>query len=339
MTRLEKFLRRWRRSPQSSRTQGNKVCLDVGSHTTKLIVDTQAVITCPTCVVRHRATGSILAIGDGALEMLGKLPEYLEVIFPVRTGKIIETEAAKGFIEALLRQHLETDWLKLAFPPVIKLGILFPQQIAQVNAWKQVVRQTSYRCKLLSVPSALWSHLEGQRIFTGEGFVIDIGAMTTKFFLYAEGQIAQSYILEHGGNDWTDLVREVLRRKHQLDVGWQTAEQLKHQAIHFGKNVRKHTVRGKDILSGLPVTKVIEDQIFVEEAMVYVDKIIAACEQLCQSSSSELVARIFTHGVYLTGGASQVVGLRSLLEQQLKVSITASAQPQVDVVKGLSSGK
>lgn len=315
------------------------VCLDFGSHTTKVLSNSRTLSIYPSCFIRHVTSGDVIAVGDRVTKMLGKLPSDVEAVFPVRNGQVVDTQGFEQFARAILQDFIPSNVLSFLKPMKVRAAILYPEHQTQRSVINHMLRQYSWREKLIPASEALWSVVRAQRLFTNQGCVIDIGGMTTKIYLFAEGQLSSSEVAEFGGDAWTADIMQMLRQECHLEVGWVTAESLKRTALHFGGKEQKHTVQGKDVVSGLPTTKVVSDHIFLPGAMRLVSRVITAFEEACQNAQPELVAKMLERGVYLTGGASQVAGLSSVLQETLKLPICLAKRPQEDVVRGVAEAE
>lgn len=335
MTRLEKLLRRFG-VMGSGRQRTADVFLDIGSHTTKLLIGESLTIH-PTCFVQHQASMAVLAVGDQALKMLGKLPEHTRVVFPVRFGKVQDQVQLELFVQSILQDSISQGIQTFFSPHRLHLAVLHPEQSAQHRAWEQSLKSWGRVMPVQSCANAIWQSVRNQHLFTGDGCVIDIGAMTTKFYMYTNGNVVSQKILECGGDTWTHEVMQALRRESQLEVGWVTAEYLKTKAIQFERSSQKHSVQGKDLVTGLPTTRVIDEDVFAEKKHTLLKQLVEVFQQLSQQSSPELVAKVRETGVYLTGGGSRIKGLAKHVEQALKLPVHASRFPQRDVVQGLSA--
>ncbi len=338
MTRLEKFLKQMGWGSHSSR-KSKRICLDVGSHTTKICVDGRVLPYQPTCFLQHKTTGSILVVGERAGKMLGKLPNDILPIFPVRLGKITDTEAYSQFVNILLQPFVKGGLWTFFQPTHLQAVELFPEQLTQRRALFSGLRQVSRHVTLFSMADVLWDRVVSEGIFTREGCIIDIGGMTTKIYLFAEGQLSVGQVYQFGGDSWTEEVMQTLRRQYHLEVGWLTGEQFKQKVLHFGGPQHKHTIQGKDIISGLPTTKVVTEDVFEAGSRALVARLIQSFQEVCQAASPELITRILERGVYLTGGGSQIPGFGLVLEEALKLPIITANQPQEDVVRGLLVGR
>ncbi len=313
-----------------------RLCLDIGSHTTKLLLNGKTVRRYPTCFLRHVHTNSVVSVGPQVRKMLGKLPTDVVPVFPLRVGQVVDSEGLTQFIKVLLQDYNPGGLSSFFRPPQIECALLYPQLDMQRTAIGKAVRQISYKVKFQPVSAALWQFVKAKNISTGQGCVIDIGAMTTKVYLFAENALAGSRVIEFGGDDWTTKVIQALRQDSHIEVGWTTAEELKVAAVHFGGKEHKHTVQGKDIVTGLPVTKVVNDQIFRAGSDKLFLRLIDLFEEVFQESTPELVAKILERGVYLTGGGSQLKGLAAMLQDTLKLPVTVAKYPDEDIVRGLA---
>lgn len=315
------------------------VCLDFGSHTTKVLSSARTVSQYPSCFIRHVSSGAVLAVGDRVANMLGKLPSDVEAVFPVRGGQVVDTLGFAQFTRAILQDFLPQTSFSFLRPVKLRAAILHADHQTQRKVLEDTLRQHSWKVSLMPAAASLWSAVQAQRLFTNQGCVIDIGGMTTKIYLFAEGELSSSQIAEFGGDAWTSEIIQVLRQECHLEVGWITAEQLKHIALHFGGKEQKHTVQGKDIVTGLPTTKVISDKLFLPGSKKLVDRVITAFEEACQNAQPELVAKMLERGVYLTGGGSSIPGLSTMLQDTLKLPLYVAQRPLEDVVRGVAEEK
>lgn len=312
-----------------------EVHLDVGSHTTKLSVGGPYVKMLPTAFIRDQRTGQLTTIGERVEKLVGKLPPSFTVVRPVRRGVVVDSEGYFQFLQALLQDDLPSFPFNLWRPLQLSTHQLHPSQVSQTALLQQLGHRLGVSCRVEPTATVLWRAVHHQKIFTTHGCVIDLGAMTTKLYLYAEEQLVAAHVLELGGDWWTEQVIAALRQEAQLEVGWQTAEQLKMVAVRYASKEQKHTVQGKDVISGLPVTRVVNERIFGPGANQLAQQLLTGFAELCRSASPDLVARILEQGIYLTGGSSQLVGLRQLLQDRLKLPVQLGQYPQHEVMKGL----
>jgi rod shape-determining protein MreB and related proteins len=334
MTRLEKILRQWRGSPSSGKHSAT-ISLDIGSHTTKVLAG-QRIVIHPTCFIQHQPTHAVLAVGKSAISMLGKLPKDARAVFPIRSGKVIDSHDLQIYLDAILKDYVSRNLISFLYPQELRVAVTFPDQVPQLEVWRKTLRKWGQRITVVAIADALWTQVKTNRVFTLEGCVIDVGAMTTKLFLYTGEQKVLSKVAEFGGDTVTDEMLQALRQEYHLEVGWVTAEQLKVKVLQYSHSSQKHTVQGKDLVSGLPVTKVIDDSAFDPSKKALLVHIVQAFTQLCQAATPELVAKIYESGIYLTGGGSVVPGLAKVLQTELKLPIHQATTSQEDLVRGLA---
>lgn len=312
------------------------VCLDFGSHTTKVLGSSRTPDLYPTCFIRHISTGTVVAVGEKVTKMLGKLPHDVEAVFPIRGGQIVDSHGFSQFVHAVLKQYVPTDLLSFLRPVELRAGVLHVHHQTQRAALERSLRPLSWRVKTVSAANALWAKAREDRLFTNQGCVIDLGAMTTKMYLFAEGQLSSFQVAEFGGDDWTTAIIQTLRQESHVEIGWATAEELKRKALHYGGKEQKHTVQGKDVISGLPITKVLSDRMFTLSSEHLLERVITAFEEACQNAQPELVAKMLERGVYLTGGGARIPGIGMALQDILKIPVCTAAHPLEDLVHGLA---
>jgi actin-like ATPase involved in cell morphogenesis len=264
------------------------VCLDFGSHTTKVLGKGRTPDLYPTCFIRHISTGTVVAVGDKVTKMLGKLPHDVEAVFPIRGGQIVDSRGFSQFVQAVLSQYVPTDLFSFLRPVELRAGVLHLNHQTQRAALERSLRPFSWRVKSSNAATALWAKVREDRLFTNQGCVIDLGAMTTKMYLFAEGQLSSVHVAEFGGDDWTAAIIHTVRQECHLETGWATAEELKRKALHYGGKEQKHTVQGKDVISGLPTTKVLSDSMFSFASAHLLKRVITTFEEACQNAQPYL---------------------------------------------------
>ena len=324
-------------SPSSVRD----IALDLGSFTTRIANGQQLLFAEPTCIALHKKTGSVVAVGRTAADLYERTPESVEVIFPVRRGKVTRIYPTEQFLKQICKTYISQSAIQLPLRgTTVRVAHSPTASVIQKDFLQRVLKTSGFsRVVLVNKNMALLNYLRSQNYLAPVLCTVDIGGMSTEIGLFAQDGVVGQRSLPLGGEDFTQEVIRLLRKAHQCEVGWQTAERVK-QSIGRVTESHEHpklmVIRGRDSVSSLPKTVQISaihfDQAFLELA----EDILMGIRQLCQDSAPELVTAALDQGIFLTGGGSLLEGIDSFLAQRLQCPVHLSATALTDVVQGMT---
>lgn len=275
-----------------------------------------------------------LAVGTKAREMLGRTPGKVEAIRPMKDGVIADFETTEMMLNHFIREVNGKGFLSKP-----RILICCPSNITQVekNAIKEAAERTGARRVYLEEEPKVAAVGAGLDISLPSGnMVIDIGGGTTDIAILSMGDIVTSSSIKIAGNVFDADIEKYIKEKYKLLIGDRTAEEIKLQigTVYSGSKKEKMTVRGRDLVTGLPHTITIcSDEI--EEALresAYI--IVHTAKTVLESTPPELSADIIGKGVVLTGGGALIHGIDKLLQQELKVPVIVASSPLTCVVEG-----
>lgn len=275
-----------------------------------------------------------LAVGTKAREMLGRTPGKVEAIRPMKDGVIADFETTEMMLNHFIR---EVNGKGILSKP--RILICCPSNITQVekNAIKEAAERTGARRVYLEEEPKVAAVGAGLDISLPSGnMVIDIGGGTTDIAILSMGDIVTSSSIKIAGNVFDADIEKYIKEKYKLLIGDRTAEEIKLQigTVYSGSKKEKMTVRGRDLVTGLPHTITIcSDEI--EEALresAYI--IVHTAKTVLESTPPELSADIIEKGVVLTGGGALIHGIDKLLQQELKVPVIVASSPLTCVAEG-----
>ena len=323
--------------------------IDLGTANTLVWVRGKGiVIREPSVVAIHRRTKKVIAIGTEAKRMVGKTPESIVTIKPLKGGVISDFDATAAMISKFLSQiHDSGSSMPIALSrPRIVIGI--PSSVTEVErraVWEAALSAGAREAFLIEEPMAA-AIGEGISVFAPTGkMVVDIGGGTTEIAVISLGGIVVSRSLKIAGDEMDRAVGHYIRLKHGVLLGEKTIEELK---IKLGsaferkkakegdeKNIEKMAVvRGRDIETGLPKSLRITE-IEVREALAPIlAKIVDSIAQVLEESPPELTSDILEHGILLTGGGSILPGLENLIIERTHIPVIRSEDPLTTVVRG-----
>ncbi|GIX47849.1 MAG: rod shape-determining protein [Candidatus Tectimicrobiota bacterium] len=291
----------------------------------------------PSVISVQRHTKRVLAVGAEAKRMLGRAPESIEVIRPLRGGVIADFEGAMAMLRYFITKVHRRQ--RLVRPRII-IGV--PSGITQVE--KRAVRESGE----LAGARAVYLIEEPMAAAIGVGLpiaepvgnmIVDIGGGTTEVAVISLAGVVYSRSVRVAGDAMDEAIVNYMKRKYNLLIGDRTGEEVK---TTIGTAVpeaepRVMPVTGRDLFTGLPKTVMVSSleicDALLEPVQVIVDTVRAALER----TPPELAADIIDHGVVITGGGALLPGLDVLLREETGLPVSVASEPLLSVVHGVSS--
>ena len=166
--------------------------------------------------------------------------------------------------------------------------------------------------------------------------MVNVGYETTEVSILSLGGIVLSRLMKVGGSKFDESIRAAVRREFSLLIGAKTAESIKIALTDLEKQGKGAIVYGRDIVTGLPVEKEIPTKLVVESLEEHFSAIIDNVRVILERTPPELAADIYRHGIYLTGGASQVSHLAERLAAGTGLKVNVAENPITSVAMGLA---
>lgn len=319
----------------------NDVAIDLGTANTVIYIKGKGIISNePTVVaIQNDSEGSkkILAIGHEAKEMLGRTPGNITAIRPMKDGVIADYEVT----EAMLRYFIQKIHNRKSFvrPRVV---ISIPSGITPVErrAVKESAESAGARAVYMLEEPMAAAIGAGLPITEPVGnMIVDIGGGTTEVAVISLSGIVYCQSVRVAGNKMDDAIVQYIRRKYSLLIGERTAEQIK---INIGtaypeKEVRTMTIKGRDLIDGIPKTLEINSDEVRDALTEPVNAIVTAVKDALEKTPPELAADIVDRGIVLAGGGALLRNLDILLREQTGLPIIIADDPLFCVVKGSGS--
>lgn len=315
--------------------------IDLGTANTLVWVKGKGiVIREPSVVARHKKTKEILAIGERARQMMGKTPQSIETIRPLKDGVISEFDVTAAMLTYFIQQvHRQPNQLLPVIPrPRVVVGI--PSGITEVE--RRAVRNATFgagarQVFLIEEPMAA-SIGAGLPVEDPSGsLIVDIGGGTTEIAVISLGGIVVNTSLRIAGDEMNEAIVDYFRQKHTFLLGERSAEEAKiaiGRAIGNGQKDKEYIIRGRDLRTGLPRSlKITSSQI--EDAIGGVIKrIVQAVSDTLQDTPPELVADILEQGIFLAGGGALLSGIDQVIAKETGMPVWVADEPEACVVKG-----
>ncbi|MFD1992607.1 rod shape-determining protein MreB [Paenibacillus nicotianae] len=288
----------------------------------------------PSVVAIETTTKRVLAVGEEARRMIGRAPENIVVIRPLRDGVIADFEVTETMLKHFINKVGARSWY--SHPRIL---ICAPTNITSVEqkSIREAAERSGAKEVFLEAEPKAAAIGAGMNIFEPSGnMVIDIGGGTTDIAVLSMGDIVTSASLKVAGDKFDESIIRHIKNKYKLLIGERTAEDIKINiaTVRPGGMQREMDIRGRDIVSGLPKTITISSGEVQEALSDTILSIVAAAKTVLEQTPPELSADIIDRGVILTGGGAMLDGLEELLSQELHVPVLVAEDPMHCVVKG-----
>ena len=288
----------------------------------------------PSVVAIDRETGGILATGEEAKEMLGRTPERIKAVRPMKDGVIADFTATELLLKNLLKKV--NDKYNSGRPRVV-VGV--PSGITEVEerAVEEAIMQAGAKeVYLMEEPmaAAIGANLNVEE--PSGNIIVDIGGGTTEVAVISLGGIVVSNSLRVAGDELDEDIVNYVKREYNLAIGETTAEQIKKQigcAIPL-MTVEEMEVKGRDLNTGLP-KNIIMNSTQAEEAIKYsIYEIIEIVKNTLEKTPPELASDIAEKGIILACGGALIKNLDKLLSEKTGMPVYVADNPLDSVVRG-----
>ena len=311
--------------------------IDLGTSNTLLYVKGQGILLRePSVVAINTKSRQVLAVGTEAKNMIGRTPEGIETIRPLKDGVIANFDLT----EQMLKKFIEKVNGKGTFKSS-RIAISHPSGITEVEkrAINEVISQVGSRKVMLieeSVAAAIGSGLPVDEPVGS--MIIDIGGGTTEVAIISLQGIVTSKTLRVAGDEFDDTIIDYIKREFNLMIGERTAEKVKIELgsvyVDEGEEETTMEISGRDLLTGLPRAVTISESQIREALKETVSLVIEAIKATIEQSPPELAADIMDKGIMLSGGGALLKGLDKLIFTEIQIPANIAEEPLECVVLG-----
>ena len=302
-----------------------KIGIDLGTANVLVYVKGRGIVLQEPSVVAVSDENHIVAVGEEAREMIGRTPNNIQAIRPMKDGVI----ADYVITEAMLRYFIRKAGRTMLKPDVM---ISVPSGVTSVE--KRAVRDAALKAgarEAYLIEEPLAAAIGASVPISGPSgnMVIDIGGGTTEIAVIALGGIVVSTSLRVGGNRFDEAIASYIRKKYNLMVGERTAEEVKIQigtALPLDREMTME-VRGRDLIAGLPRTIPFTSSEAMEAIEQPLQQVVAAVRQVLEETPPELSSDIIDKGMVMSGGGSLLRNIDKLLTQVTGVPCHVAENP------------
>ncbi len=310
--------------------------IDLGTANTLVVVKNKGIVLNePSVVAINTKSNKIVEVGHKAKLMIGKTPDSIQAIRPLKNGVIADYEMTekmlREFYKIVLKRNVLTNPKVVICVPA---GVTQVEKRAVVDATKEAGAREAY---LIEEPMAA-AIGAGVDIFEPEGnMVVDIGGGTTEIAVISLGGIVKTSSLRVAGDKLDEAIVQYVRQKHNLLIGEKTAEEVKSK-IAIAMDDSEETsaeIRGRNILNGLPRNITIKSGEIREAINEFIEAIIEEIKITLEKTPPELAADIYQKGIILAGGGALIKDLDKNISKSLQIPVSVAEEPLNCVVRGI----
>ncbi|MBI3261068.1 rod shape-determining protein [Candidatus Berkelbacteria bacterium] len=313
------------------------ISIDLGTANTLVYVRGKGIVVSePSVVAVNIHTQEVVAIGEDARRMVGRTPASIVAKRPLVDGVISDFEVTEAMLRHFIERVQKEQFTLLARPRVI-IGIPYGVTEVERRAVEEGALSAGARQVFLieePLAAAIGARLPVEEP-TGS-LIVDIGGGTTEVAVISLGGIVTSRSLRLAGDELTEAIVTYIREAHNLLIGLRTAEEMK---VALGsvlpqKELLRSTVRGRDMLTGMPKAITISDEDIRAAILPTVKLLSDNIRATIEETPPELLSDIMERGICLAGGGAQLRSLALYLEQQVGTKCYVADDPMTCVVRG-----
>lgn len=317
----------------------NDLAIDLGTANTLIYQKGRGVVCNEPSVVAVQNDGvtgkrKVVAVGTEAKNMLGRTPDSITAIRPMKDGVISDFEITEEMLRHLIRKVHNRR--ALVRPRII---ICVPHGVTEVE--KRAVRESAESAGarevyLIEEPMAAAIGAGLPVTEACASMILDIGGGTTEIAIISLRGIVYSKSVRVGGDKMDEAISSYVRRKHNVLIGERTAEQIKvtlGNALPSSKNITME-VKGRDLLQGVPASLVLSEQEIREALAEPINQIVETVKVALEKTPPELSSDIVERGITMTGGGALLKNLDTLLSHEIGLPVVVVNDPLSAVVIG-----
>lgn len=311
--------------------------IDLGTANTLVYVKGKGIILREASVVAiEPESKKIIEVGNAAKKMIGRTPEDVVVLRPLREGVIADYSTATAMMKYFLKESNKKSII--GSKPLVMICVPSNVTLVERRSVIEAAREAGARDVYL-IEEALAAAI-GADLPVGEpvgSMVVDIGGGTTEVAVISLGGIVTSNTIRIAGGEMDKAIINYIRKHYNLMIGAHMAEDIKVEIGTAGgsKDEAKKAVRGRALLTGLPHTIEISAEEISDALSDTVNAIVEAVKRTLEETPPELAADILDRGITLTGGGALLTNLNNVLNEKTGIPVYVAQDPLDCVVVGI----
>lgn len=316
-----------------------QVCFDLGTSTTKMAIkDKGIVLRQPTYLGYNTKMKEYIFFGKEAKSILGKTPDFIQIVRPVVNGVISDFDAAVALLKKFLEEAVYIYFANQLVKPAITAVATVPTiatEIEQKAQQEALLKAGVSGVFLIEKPlaTAAGCHLN---IFSHEpNLIVDLGGGLIELSIVGSGGIIASKTLKNAGDYMNRLIYNYIYLKYGVILGEATCELLKIELLNFVNSEKATTIRGKSLETGLPKSIRIKTSDVKEALLTNFNQITDGIKELIETSPPEILDELLKRGIILTGAVAHIKGIDNFFANELKIDVLCVENVQDTTVNGL----
>lgn len=303
--------------------------IDLGTANTIVYLEGKGIVLRePSVVARNAKTNEVISVGSDARDMIGRTPESIVAIRPMKDGVIADYDTTVAMMKYYINKALGNGNGKPYVMVCVPSGITEVEKRAVIDATRVAGARDAY---VIEEPFAA-AIGAGLPVMDPTGsMVVDIGGGTTDVATISLGGIVSSRSIRMAGDKMNDAIAQYVRQNMNLLIGERTAEKLKWDvgsaSVSAAEEMGTTEVRGRDLVTGLPKTMEVSAKDVSTALQDVVENIINAIKGTLEETSPEIAADVIDHGIVLTGGGALLKHLPDVIADATKVPVFIANDP------------
>lgn len=307
--------------------KAQNIGIDLGTANTIVYLEDEGIVTRePSVVAKNIVTEEIIAVGKSAFEMIGRTPENIVALRPMKDGVIADYNTTTAMLKYFIQSIVGRSFFKPVVIICVPSGITDVEKRAVLDATKYAGAKEAY---VVEEPFAA-AVGAGLPVTDPTGsMIVDIGGGTTDVATISLGGIVNSRSIRVGGDELNESIIQHARKTYNLLIGERTAEELKIMlgSASVEKAQGSMQVRGRDMVTGLPrVVEVPAKEIAVAMSEI-IHQILDAVKDVLEQTPPEISADVIDHGIVLTGGGAMLRHLAEMISKETQVPAFVANDP------------
>ena len=313
------------------------IVIDFGTATVLVYVEGQGIVLKePSVVAIDVSTDRVLKVGQDAMEMLGRTPDHIEAVRPMKDGSISQYEVTLQMLRYFIRRACGRVWIPPRVMICVPTGITEVEMRAVMEASREAGARKTY---LIEEPKAA-AIGAGLDIRSPVGsMVVNIGGGVSDIAVLSMGGVVVSDSIRIGGDKFDEAIQSYMRRRYNILIGERTAEDIKIRIgdVYEHKKPAYMRVTGRSLSEGTPREVLISSKEMIEALYEPITAILDSICSVIEQTPPELVGDILQKGMTLTGGGSLLHGLDRLIERVTGIPTYVAKKPISATVLGAGS--
>ena len=307
--------------------RAQNIGIDLGTANTIVYLENEGIVTRePSVVAKNIVTEEIIAVGQNAFDMIGRTPENIVAVRPMKDGVIADYNTTTAMLKYFIQSIVGRSFFKPVVIICVPSGITDVEKRAVLDATKYAGAKEAY---VVEEPFAA-AVGAGLPVTDPTGsMIVDIGGGTTDVATISLGGIVNSRSIRVGGDELNESIVQHVRKTYNLLIGERTAEELKITlgSASIEKAQGSMQVRGRDMVTGLPrVVEVPAKEIAVAMSEI-IHQILDAVKDVLEQTPPEISADVIDHGIVLTGGGAMLRHLAEMISKETQVPAFVANDP------------